>query len=64
MQESKSYNYLSKLELILIEFGLLWRLVGVMNLKILSHTFNIQDREPFLCDLVKKKKPINLCSDI
>ena len=39
-----------------LEFALLLRLVGVMNLiLILFHPFNIQGRKPYLGDFVKKK---------
>ena len=57
-----------------MEFGILLRLVGLMNLTlILSHPFILQ-REPVFCDYVKKKKTktakhettfnVGLCSDI
>ena len=38
-----------------MELGILLRLVDVMNLKFISfHPFNIQGREPYLCDFVEK----------
>ena len=40
-----------------MEFGILQKLVGVMNLvTILSRPFNIQGREPYVISLKKKKK--------
>ena len=40
-----------------IEVSLLFRLVGVVKLIfVLSHLFNIQERQPFLSGFVKKKK--------
>ena len=37
-----------------MEFGILLRLDDVMDLKfILFHPFNVQGREPLLCDFVK-----------
>ena len=45
-----------KFKLIWMEFGIMLRLVGVMNLMLfLSPTFSIQGREPYLCDLTFKK---------
>ena len=40
-----------------MEFGMFLRLVGVMNLILIwSCLFNIQGREPYLYDLVKKQQ--------
>ena len=45
----------SSFKLIWMEFGILLRLVEVMNLiLILACVFNIQGREPYLCDFIKK----------
>ena len=69
VQESKHFccSNLIKFQLILVEFAILLRLVGVMNLiLILSHPFSIQGREPNSCDFIEKRKKINvfLYSDI
>ena len=45
-------------QLILMEFSMLLRLVGIVNLiVILSRLYNIQGREPCLCDFDKKNLP-------
>ena len=48
-----------------MEFGKLLRLVSVVNLiLVLFRLFNIQGREPYSCDFIKKKVNIGLYSDI
>ena len=62
-QECK--NYLTNFSMIWIEFGLLLRLVGVINLiLILSQPFSIQGREPYFYDFVTKNFKAGLYSDI
>ena len=54
-QECEKENDVTIIQSIWMEYGILLRLVGVMNLKLsLSHPLNIQGREPYLCDFVKK----------
>ena len=39
-----------------MEFGILLKLVGVMNLILISSDpFNIEGKEPYLCDVIKNK---------
>ena len=52
-----------------IEFGMLLKLVGLMNaVPILSCLFSIQRREPYLCDFAEKKRThtftVGLCQHI
>ena len=48
-----------------MEFGILLRCVRVINLMlILSHSFNTQGKEPYLCDFFKENVNLGLCSDI
>ena len=49
-------NYLTKFQSFRIEFGIVMRLVGMMNLiLILSHQLSIQGREAYLRDFVEKQ---------
>ena len=51
--ESCASIILQSFQFIWMEFSILLRFVSVMNLiLILSHPFNIQGREPYLCDFV------------
>ena len=44
---------------------MLLKIVSVMNLiLILSHLFNIQGREPYLCDFVQRTRTVPWYSDI
>ena len=53
----ESKNFCGNYQSIWVEFGILLRLVGVMNcMLILFCLFSIQGREPYWCDSVKKKK--------
>ena len=68
MPESKNMyaNHLTMFSVDLNECSTLLRLVGVMNLiLILSFPSDIQGREPFLYDFIKKKNSnVGLYSDI
>ena len=56
-------NYLTKFQSIWMEIGILFGFVSVMNLiLILAHLSNNQEREPYLCDFVKKS--VGLYSNI
>ena len=47
------------------EFGILLRLVGLFETNThLYHWMSIQGREPYLCDLFKRRISVDLCMDI
>ena len=68
MKQGKGHTFAAMIsqsfQSVWMEFGVLLRLVGVMNLILVSCLFNIQGREPSMCDFVKKKKKFGLYSDI